>query len=116
MLSLLEAPTSTFAGFPPQTVHFLDELHHNNSREWMHAHKAEYEAFFMQPARALVQAIGERLDELGPGLHAEPKVFGSIMTINRDIRFSKDKSPYKTQLDLWFWHGDGPSRERPGYF
>src|SRR6266568_1749051 len=44
------------------------------------------------------------------------RVSWSIFAINRDIRFSKDKTPYKTHLDLWFWQGDGPSRERPGYF
>ena len=64
----------------------------------------------MQPARELVLGIGERLRELGDDLHAEPRVHGSILAINRDTRFSKDKAPYKTHLDLWFWHGDGPSR------
>src|SRR5438105_4280903 len=116
MLTLLEAPTSTFAGFPPQTIHFLDELSHHNTREWFQEHRADYEAVYLQPARELVLSIGERLDELGDGLHAEPKVHGSIFTVNRDVRFSKDKSPFKTHLDLWFWHGDGPSRDRPGYF
>jgi uncharacterized protein (TIGR02453 family) len=58
----------------------------------------------------------EPLRSLGDDIHAEPKVRGSILAINRDIRFSRDKSPYKTHLDLWFWQGDGPSRERPGYF
>jgi uncharacterized protein (DUF2461 family) len=43
-------------------------------------------------------------------------VHGSIFAINRDTRFSADKMPYKTHLDLWFWQGPGPSRERPGYF
>ena len=40
----------------------------------------------------------------------------SIFAINRDIRFSNDKPPYKAYLDLWFWQGNGPSRERRGYF
>ena len=59
-------------------------------------------------------AVRECLPRLGPGIHAEPRVRGSIFAINRDIRFSNDKSPYKPYLDLWFWQGDGPSRERPG--
>jgi uncharacterized protein (TIGR02453 family) len=116
MMTLLHVPTTTFAGFPPQTVHFLDELKHHNTREWFQAHRADYDAFFLKPARELVSALGERLPELGPGIRAEPKVFGSILTINRDVRFSADKTPYKTHLDLWFAQGDGPSRERPGYF
>jgi uncharacterized protein (TIGR02453 family) len=117
MMTLLhDVSVTTFAGFPPQTIHFLDELSHHNSREWFQTHRADYDAFYLQPARELVLAVGDKLDQLGPGLHAEPKVHGSILTINRDVRFSKDKSPFKTHLDLWFWHGDGPSRERPGYF
>jgi uncharacterized protein (TIGR02453 family) len=60
--------------------------------------------------------MGERLNALGEDIHAEPKVHGSIFAINRDTRFSADKTPYKTHLDLWCWQGDGPSRERPGYF
>jgi uncharacterized protein (TIGR02453 family) len=115
-MMMLTDVTSTFSGLPPQTVHFLDELRHHNTREWFQTHRADYAAFFLTPARELVVALGERLPELGPGIHAEPKVFGSILTINRDVRFSADKTPYKTHLDLWFWQGDGPSRERPGYF
>ncbi len=116
-MMMLTDVTSTFAGLPPQTLHFLDELKHHNSREWFTAHRALYDDYYLTPARDLVRALGKRLPEaLGPGLHAEPKVHGSILTINRDVRFSADKTPYKTHLDLWFWHGDGPSRERPGYF
>src|SRR5207245_10819756 len=72
--------------------------------------------YLVDPARALVEAMGEELKALGSDIHAEPRVRGSIFAINRDIRFAKDKTPYKTYLDLWFWQGDGLSRERPGYF
>jgi uncharacterized protein (TIGR02453 family) len=119
MLATLVAPSrmpSPYAGLPHQTVDFLAELAANNTREWFQAHRADYEASFLEPARALVRALGERLPELGPGVRAEPKVFGSILTINRDVRFSTDKTPYKSYLDLWFPQGEGPSRERPGYF
>ena len=46
----------------------------------------------------------------------EPRINGSISRVNRDIRFSKDKRPYKEHLDLWFWHGDKRSWERPGFW
>ncbi len=64
----------------------------------------------------LVEALGAELQTLGRGIHAEPKIGGSIMRINRDIRFSKDKRPYKDHLNLWFWKGRGPSRALPGYW
>jgi uncharacterized protein (TIGR02453 family) len=106
----------TFGGFRPELLEFLADLRANNTREWFEAHRGAYEAYLLRPAREFVVAMGECLPALGEGIHAEPRVRGSIFAINRDTRFSADKTPYKTYLDLWFWQGDGPSRERPGYF
>jgi uncharacterized protein (TIGR02453 family) len=100
-----------FAGFPPELLSFLAELGRNNRREWFHAHREEYDALLLEPARDFVEAMA---DELGPKFNADPRVGGSIMRIARDTRFSRDKRPYKDHLDLWFWHGAGRSRERPG--
>ncbi|HEY3059240.1 MAG TPA: DUF2461 domain-containing protein [Chloroflexota bacterium] len=105
-----------FQGFAAQLTDFLRELREHNERDWFQAHRDEYERYVLEPARECVLAIGERIGELGEDIHAEPKVRGSILAINRDTRFSPDKTPYKAYLDLWFWQGDGPSRERPGYF
>ena len=58
--------------------------------------------------------MGERLSALGEDIHAEPRIHGSIFAINRDTRFSSDKSPYKTYLDLWFWQGNGPAASGQG--
>jgi uncharacterized protein (TIGR02453 family) len=106
----------TFVGFQPALLEFLANLRANNSRDWFQAHRAEYDELLMQPARDFVLAMGPRLRTLGEDIHAEPKVHGSIFSINRDTRFSPDKTPYKAHLDLWFWQGSGPSRESPGYF
>ena len=102
-----------FAGFSPEALSFLSELGRNNRREWFQAHRDEYEALLLEPARDFVEAMG---DELGPDINADPRVGGSIFRIARDTRFSRDKRPYKDHLDLWFWHGAGPSRERPGFW
>jgi len=106
----------SFAGFPRDLIDFLSELRKNNDREWFQAHREDYETYLVEPAREFVLAIGDCLNKLGSDIHAEPRVRGSIFAINRDVRFSKDKTPYETHLDMWFWQGDGPSRERPGYF
>jgi uncharacterized protein (TIGR02453 family) len=101
-----------FGGFPREGLAFLADLARNNERAWFHAHRDEYDMYVLEPARDLVEAIGEEL----PEVHAVPKVGGSIMRIARDTRFSKNKTPYKPHVDLWFWEGDGPSRTRPGYW
>ena len=105
-----------FPGFTQATFDFLAGLAANNDKAWFDAHRADYEAAWLAPAQAFVLALGERLAELAPGIHAEAKVNGSIFRINRDTRFSKDKTPYKEHLDLMFWLGEGRSRECPGFF
>jgi uncharacterized protein (TIGR02453 family) len=108
--------TNTFAGFPKKTVTFLRDLAAHNDREWFAAHKAEYEAAVMEPARAFVPAMGERLRRLTPGIKAEPRTNGSLFRIFRDTRFSADKSPYKTNLGIYFWEGGGPRLDCSGYY
>ena len=106
----------SFEGFPPDALRFLRELGENNTRDWFHAHRDDYETLLLEPARDFVVAMGEELRAIGADVHADPRVNGSIFRINRDTRFSKDKRPYKDHLDLWFWEGEGPSRDRPGYW
>ena len=104
------------SGFRPELLQFLRELRVNNSREWFQAHRLEYEQYLLEPAREFVTLMGGQLKALGDDIQAVPRIHGSIFAINRDTRFSPDKTPYKTHLDLWFWQGPGPSRACPGYF
>lgn len=92
--------------FPAETVQFLTDLRAHNNKAWFDAHRDRYEAGYLKPAKALVTAIGPRLTELVPGIRAEPRVNGSIFRINRDVRFSSDKRPYKDHLDFRFTEGD----------
>jgi len=102
--------------FAPEALDFLRRLEQNNEREWFHAHREEYDQLLLEPARDFVEAFGALSERLGEGVDADPRVGRSIMRINRDTRFSRDKRPYKTHLDLWFPQGAGPSRERPGFW
>ena len=95
-----------YSGVPKQTVSFLAALSRNNNKTWMDAHRAQYKEELVEPAMSLVEAMGPELRKLSPQIHAEPKIGGSVMRFNRDIRFSKDKRPYKDHMDLWFWQGD----------
>ena len=102
-----KAPTPTRAfRFPQETVAFLTDLRAHNEKAWFEANRARYDSGFIEPAKAFVEAIGPELNDLVPRIHAEPSVGGSIFRINRDIRFSSDKRPYKDHLDFWFWEGD----------
>jgi uncharacterized protein (TIGR02453 family) len=92
--------------FPVDTVEFLTDLRAHNNKAWFDANRARYESAFIEPAKAFVEAVGPELDELVPGIHAEPRILGSIFRINRDVRFSSDKRPYKDHLDFLFWEGD----------
>ena len=97
---------TAFGGFPPETIRFLRELRLNNRKEWLDAHRSDYEAFWVAPARAFVVAAGQGLAELAPGIRAEPRVMGSIFRITRDTRFTRDAGPYKDHIDFWFWEGE----------
>ena len=96
---------ASFEGFPNQTPSFLRGLAKNNNKAWFDAHRNEYDAYLMEHAKAFVVAMGERFASFAPSVVVEPRINGSIRRINRDVRFSKDKRPYKTWLDLQFWEG-----------
>ena len=88
---------SGFAGFPADTVRFLNDLKANSNREWFQANKARYEAAVKDPAASFVAAMKFRLQAETDDLHS-----AKIFRINRDIRFSKDKTPYNSHLHILF--------------
>jgi uncharacterized protein (TIGR02453 family) len=92
--------------FGPETQDFLRELRGHNERAWFDAHRGDYQAAYVEPAKAFVEAVAPGLAKFAPGIHAEPRILGSIFRINRDTRFSADKRPYKDHLDFWFWEGE----------
>lgn len=105
-----------FSGFPKGTLKFLRGLAEHNEKAWFDAHRADYQAHLMAPAVAFVSALGPRLRKVSPVVQFQPRINGSIFRMNRDIRFSKDKTPYKTHLDLWFWEGGEKGWETTGFF
>lgn len=104
------------AGFPAATLKFLQGISADNSRDWFEAHRALYDAGYRDAGADFVARIGPRLATISPEVQFAPGVGGSQMRINRDIRFSKDKRPYKDHLDLWFWHGARKGWEGPGFY
>jgi uncharacterized protein (TIGR02453 family) len=95
-----------FTGFTNGTRQFLGDLRAHNDRAWFAENRARYDDDVLARQREFVSAIGSRFVALGEPVHAEPAVNPSIFRINRDTRFSRDKSPYKTHADMIFWLGD----------
>lgn len=85
---------TAFAGFGPGFAAFFSELAERQDRAWFRANKGAYEDEVLAPLRALLMDLNDRLRTAGVPLSADPK--RSIPRIHRDVRFSKDKSPYKT--------------------
>ncbi len=105
-----------FDGFPRETVSFLSELAKNNDKAWFEERKGDYEQEVLEPARAFVAAMGERLKKISQGVVADPRRDKSIFRIYRDVRFGKDKRPYKTHLGIFFWEGKAKKMECPGFY
>jgi uncharacterized protein (TIGR02453 family) len=82
--------------FRPAALTFLRQLKRNNRREWFQEHREEYEDEILQPMRQLVEELDVRFATFAPEIVGDPK--RSIFRIYRDVRFSKDKSPYKTHI------------------
>ncbi len=106
---------TAFPGFSRDLPRFLENLEANNNRDWFTRHRADYEGLLLEPARQFVTALVPVLRQLSPAIHGEPRVNGSIKRINRDVRFSKDKSPYKPALHLAFWQGGAGPKHAPSY-
>ena len=87
------------ATFGPGLFTFLADLRANNDREWFAANKQRYEEHVLEPALAFVAAFAPRLERISPHLRADARPSGgSLFRIYRDTRFSKDKTPYKTNI------------------
>ncbi|HLC11020.1 MAG TPA: TIGR02453 family protein [Candidatus Bathyarchaeia archaeon] len=91
--------------FSPEFFRFLKALSRNNNREWFQKNKSRYEKFVQTPSLRFIKDASKELKAISPYLIADPKPFGgSLFRIYRDIRFSKDRSPYKTHVAMEFWH------------
>lgn len=91
--------------FTTRTLQFLRALKRNNRRDWFEAHRADYEGHVKAPMLELIEELDVRLARIAPEIIGDTR--RSMFRIYRDIRFSKDKSPYKTHASCWLYHRDG---------
>ena len=105
------------ASFDPELFDFLRELADHNDREWFNANKGRYEAHVLEPALAFIEDFGYRLNEISPHCRADTrKTGGSLFRIYRDTRFTKDKTPYKSNTGMHFRHERAKDAHAPGYY
>ena len=109
--------TTAFAGFPAETFQFLGDLEANNNRDWFQANKARYERELLGPSVDFVTAVGSGLQRSAPQIQIDTRTNGQgvLMRIYRDVRFSEDKSPYKTAVSGLFNDGQGKKMARPAF-
>jgi len=96
---------------------FLSELKENNNRVWFQDNKERYENDVKDPLLTFIAAFAERTPEISTSIMAIPRISGgSLFRIYRDMRFSKDKTPYKTGAGIHFRHKRGKDVHAPGYY
>jgi uncharacterized protein (TIGR02453 family) len=105
------------AYFGPGLLRFLKDLTLHNEREWFLANQQPYENDVCGPFLQLIADLAPGLKKISPNFIVDPRPNkGSLMRIYRDIRFSKDKSPYKTYAAARFWQANGKDGAAPAYF
>ncbi|OHB79616.1 MAG: TIGR02453 family protein, partial [Planctomycetes bacterium RBG_16_64_12] len=106
-----------FRRFEPTIFQFLEELADNNNRPWFHQNKWRYDCEVLEPCLAFIRAFEPRLKKVSRFFVAsDRRVGGSLMRVYRDTRFSKDKTPYKTNVGIQFRHEFGRDVHAPGFY
>lgn len=100
--------------FTQDLFQFLRDLKRNNNRDWFRRNKDRYETAVRDPVLNFIADVGPGIKKLSRYFVADASpIGGSMMRIYRDIRFSRDKSPYKTAIGLHFWHVEGNEGATP---
>lgn len=106
------------AYFSSRLFQFLRELKSHNERAWFEANRERYETDVREPVLLFIADLGKPLHAMSAHFEVDPRpVGGSMFRIHRDIRFSKDKSPYKTNIGAHFpYRRPGKDESAPGFY
>lgn len=103
--------------FTQDSLDFLDDLAANNDRPWFAANRARYERLVLAPALSFIAEMAPVLASFAPQFRADARRSGgSLMRVHRDTRFSRDKTPYKTNIGIQFRHQGGKDVHAPGFY
>ena len=106
--------TEKFTGFTPETFNFFANLKENNYKSWFEENRPVYEKKVLQPLRALVHAMTPAMYSIDSKMNFQPNKI--VSRIYRDIRFSADKTPYKTNMWVTFQRPVSNWESFPGYY
>jgi len=109
-------PAATFRGFPPAALGLLRQVRAANDRDWLAAHREQFDRQVIDPFRALVTALAELMLDIDPGFEVRPTVGRTISRVHRDTRFSRDKSLYRDHMWLAFKRPRSDWQGWPAYF
>jgi uncharacterized protein (TIGR02453 family) len=116
-MTATSAPPKSKVSFTPELFAFLADLREHNTREWFAANKDRYESALLEPALEFVADFAPYLETISSHFRADPRPSGgSLFRIYRDTRFSKDKTPYKTNLGIHFRHERSRDTHAPGFY
>ncbi|MEA4972024.1 MAG: DUF2461 domain-containing protein [Candidatus Metalachnospira sp.] len=101
-----------FEGFPPEMIDFFWELRMNNNAEWFNENRDRYDTLAKEPMKLFAEELCKKLNNMGLGEVFVP----SISRANRDVRFSKDKSPYKDRKWVVFNYGEGRWQDKVCFY
>ena len=103
--------------FSPALFQYLNDLERNNERPWFQENQDRYERSVREPALQFIEDFAPRLETISPYFVADSrKVGGSLFRIQRDVRFTPDKTPYKTSVGIQFRHSRGRDVHAPGFY
>jgi uncharacterized protein (TIGR02453 family) len=103
--------------FTSASFKFLQNPYANNNREWFEGHKPDYEKLVRTPALNFIEAMADDINDISPHFRASAKkVGGSLMRVHRDVRFARDRRPYKTNIGIQFRHARGKDVHAPGFY
>ncbi len=103
--------------FRPALFAFLRDLERNNDRDWFEANRERYEKHLLHPAQRFITDFAPLLRRISRHFRADPRPGkGTLFRIHRDLRFAKDKRPYKTWLGIQFRHHEGRDAHAPGFY
>lgn len=101
-----------FEGFSPEMIDFFWELRMNNNAEWFNENRDRYDTLVKEPMKLFAEELCIKLNNMGLGEVFVP----SISRANRDVRFSKDKSPYKDRKWVVFNYGEGRWQDKVCFY
>src|SRR5947207_9189675 len=103
--------------FTADLFRFLEDLRTHNDRAWFAKNKARFQDVVQEPALEFVRSFAGYLRKISPHFVADDRPSGgSLFRIYRDVRFSKDKSPYTTHVGIDFRHRSGKDAQAPSFY